>query len=88
MKHNSQWRELIKQDLLQAFFSRTDLINCPTHTRPITKGACRSIQERKEFSSHSLVGSENYRPSHCKDCEHNNEKENFSAIGLLKVGEN
>jgi hypothetical protein len=88
MQHNSHWRELIKQDLLRDFFSRSDLKNCPNHTKPITKDACRSIRERKEFSIHSPAGHENYRPSQCKDCEHNDEKEWFPVPGIVNVGEN
>ena len=86
MQHNSYWHELIKQDLLQAFFSRSDLTNCPAHTKPITKNACRSIRGRNEFSLHSPVGDEKYRPSQCKDCEHNDEKEDFPVTSC--AGEN
>ena len=88
MHHNSHWHELIKQDLLRAFFRRSDLINCPNLTKPITKSACMSIHRRKEFSMQSLAGHENYRPPKCKDCEHNDEKEDFPVSNIFKVEEN
>lgn len=87
MHHSSHWHELIKQDLLQAFFKRSDLINCPALTKPITKSACMGIQERKEFSLHS-GGYENFRPSLCKNCEHNDEKEDFPVSSIFNVEEN